>query len=205
MTRWPQPDFLAHASRAPALAWWLAITGTLVLALNVADALALRADIAEQNTRLSRATQRIAAVKPPRAAASANTGTTDRDGLRSALQVAGRLAHPWGELLATLEASTPADVHWLRFEHDSERPDLRLEGQARDVASVLWVVEELSARVGWSDVVVTRLQAADAREVAVGGPGLRFEIAARLAGANPHPNPLPQAGEGTTVAAGPRR
>jgi hypothetical protein len=197
MTRWPQPDFLSHASRAPALAWWLAITGALVLALNVADALALRADIAEQNTRLSRATQRIAAVKPPRAAASANTGTSDRDGLRSALQVTGRLAHPWGELLATLEASTPADVHWLRFEHDSERPDLRLEGQARDVASVLWVVEELSARVGWSDVVVTRLQAADAREVAGGGSGLRFEIAARLAG--PHPNPLPQAGEGTDV------
>ena len=181
MTRWPQPDFLSRGTHPPALAWLLAGTGALVLALSLVDAWALRADIAEQSARLSKASQRNAAAKPPRNAGhTTSSDTTDRDGPRSAALVMDRLVHPWGELLATLEASTPAGVQWLRLDHDSERPEVRLEGQAPDVASVLQAVEELSARAGWSEVVLTRLQAAETREAAARS-GLRFEIAARLA------------------------
>jgi hypothetical protein len=181
MRRWPQPDFVSRPSQTSVLAWWCAATGLIVLALTSGDLLAVRADAAEHSARLAKASQRIAAMKPSAAAAARPSGPPDDAALRSAVQMASRLDHRWGELLAAVEASTPEGVQWLRFEHDSERPELRLEGQASDVAPVLQAVAELSARVGWSDVVLVRLQADDAHDAAGGRAGLRFEIAARVA------------------------
>lgn len=178
---WPRPEFLAQRARAPALAWFWAATGALVLAVTVSEGLDLRQQIDTQAARLAQANQRLARAAPPRAtAATAGQARTELDALRAAQRVAARLDHPWGQILASIESETPPGLHWLLFDHDSERPELRFEGLAPDTATVLRLVDVLAARPGWSEVALGRLQAPDPREAATAGQGWRFEIRASI-------------------------
>jgi hypothetical protein len=163
------------------MAWWWAATGALVFGLIVNDALDLRAQIATQDARLALANQRLARVAPERGRSpSPGAARAELDAMRAAQRVAARLDHPWGQILASIEAETPPGLHWLMFEHDSERPELRLEGLAPDAATALQLVDMLAARPGWSEVALSRLQAPDAREAVTAGPGWRFEIRASI-------------------------
>ena len=180
--RWPRPEFLALPSRPPALAWVWAGTGALVLATTVVDAAGLQRQIDVQGLRLSKATQRNARATPPRAVpAAVDNAAGSPQAVRAAQQVAHDLAHPWGPILASVESETPPGLQWLLLDHGVDSPDLRLEGLAPDVASVMGLVDALSARVGWSNVVASRLQAPaapDPREPASPGPRWRFELSA---------------------------
>lgn len=180
--RWPRPEFLSLPSRPPALAWVWAGTGALVLAATVVDAVGLQRQIDVQGLRLSKAAQRTARTTPPRAAPVAVFNAANSpQAVRAAQQVAHDLAHPWGPILASVESETPRGLQWLLLDHGVDSPDLRLEGLAPDVASVMGLVDALSARVGWSNVVASRLQApaaADSREPAAPGPRWRFELSA---------------------------
>jgi hypothetical protein len=190
--RWPQPDFLATRSGPPRLAWAGAATGAVVLAMTLFDGLALQRHVDAQQARLSTATQRVAAAVAAAAAAprrpTARVASTETSGdaraeaaaIDAAQRVAAHLNHPWGSLLASVEAETPTGLQWLVFDHDSDSPELRLEGWGSDVASVLSVVDVLSSRVGWSQLALSRLQAADGAQArdAAGGTGWRFELRA---------------------------
>ena len=179
-TRWPRPEFLALPARPPALAWIWAATGALVLAATVVEAMGLEQQIDDQRSRLSKATQRAVRSPPPGSVVPVAVGSTAGSGLavRTAQQVARDLAHPWGAILASVESETPAGLQWLLLDHGVDSPDLRLEGLAPNVASVMGLVDALSARVGWSNVVASRLQAPDARVLAAPGPRWRFELSA---------------------------
>lgn len=194
---WPQPDFLATRRSPPRLAWLWAATGAVVLAVTLFEGLALQHDVDAQQARLSQATQRAAKAAPKRPTALAASATATGDAraeaaaIDAAQRVAAHLNHPWGNILASIEAETPAGLQWLVFDHDSDSPELRLEGLGRDVASVLAVVDVLSSRAGWSQVALSRLQATEgtpARDAA-GATGWRFELravidAARIAAAD---------------------
>ena len=194
---WPQPDFLSTRRSPPRLAWLWAATGAVVLAVTLFEGLALQHDVDAQQARLTQATQRAAKAAPKRLTAPAASATATGDAraeaaaIDAAQRVAAHLNHPWGNILASIEAETPAGLQWLVFDHDSDSPELRLEGLGRDVASVLAVVDVLSSRAGWSQVVLSRLQATEgtpARDAA-GATGWRFELravidAARIAAAN---------------------
>ncbi len=181
--RWPRPEFLALPARPPALAWVWAATGALVLAVTVVEATGLQQQIDEQGSRQSKATQqnlRLTRSAPPRSVVPVSVSSTadSAQAVRTAQQVAHDLTHPWGAILASVESETPAGLQWLLLDHGVDSPDLRLEGLAPDVASVMGLVDALSARVGWSNVVASRLQAPDARELAASGPRWRFELSA---------------------------
>lgn len=179
-TSWPRPEFLPLPARPPALAWAWAATGALVLVATLAEGFAMQRGIDEQSVRLSMATQRNAKAAPPRVAApvAGNNAAAEAQAVRAAQRVARDLAHPWGQILASVESETPAGLQWLLFDHDVDSPNLRLEGLAPDVSTALGLVDALSARQGWSDVVVTRLLAAGAREPAGNPTRWRFEISA---------------------------
>jgi len=189
-TTWPQPDFLAGTPRRPALAWWCGLAGLVVAALSLNDWLATRHDLDAQHDRLGRANQRaLPASARPRVAASGPL-VPEVDAIRAAQRVVDRIDHPWDRILANVEAETPEGLQWLELEHDADETTLRLEGAAADVRSVLQIVDNLSDRPGWSDVVLGRLRTADARELAASTPAWHFELhasvdARRLALARP--------------------
>lgn len=198
-THWPRPDFLAPRRAAPVLAWVWAATGALVLAVSVTEAVLMQQAVAGQRGQLTKATQRLAKVTqvtPARSnstlanratvdlSANANVNAdADADAIRAAQRVLAQLAHPWGQILATVEAETPAGLQWMLLDHAVDSPDLRFEGQASDASIALQMVDALSVRPGWSAVALTRLQAPELRDAtAVPGPfpapNWRFEIAA---------------------------
>lgn len=183
MTRWPQPDFLAGPPRPPTLAWLWAATGLAVLALTLQDGLALQAELDEQGALLSQVSAQ-AARRPPRGSAPANVALAELEAAKAARALAQRLAYPWGEVLGSVEAATPPGVKWLSLEHTLDQADLRMAGQAADVASALRLVERLSAQPQWVGVVMTRLQLPEVGE-GHDGTALRFELAARARAATP--------------------
>lgn len=190
-THWPRPVFLAPRRAVPLLAWVWAATGALVLATSVAEAVLMQQAVAAQRAQLAKATQHLAKltqVTPARPNSSlANRATVDpsgdADAIRAAQRVLAQLAHPWGQILATVEAETPAGLQWMLLDHAVDSPDLRFEGQAPDASIALQMVDALSVRPGWSAVALTRLQAPDLRDATavpgpVPAPNWRFEIAA---------------------------
>ena len=192
-THWPRPDFLAPRRAAPVLAWVWAATGALVLAVSVTEAVLMQQAVAGQRGQLAKATQRLAKVTQVTPARSNSTlanratvdlsANTDADAIRAAQRVLSQLAHPWGQILATVEAETPAGLQWMLLDHAVDSPDLRFEGQASDASIALRMVDALSVRPGWSAVALTRLQAPDLRDATTvpgpfPAPNWRFEIAA---------------------------
>ena len=190
-THWPRPDFLAPRRAAPVLAWVWAAAGALVLAVSVTEAVLMQQAVAAQRGQLTKAAQHLAKltqVTPARSNLTlANRATVDSsadadaDAIRAAQRVLAQLAHPWGQILATVEAETPAGLQWMLLDHAVDSPDLRFEGQAPDASTALQMVDALSVRPGWSAVALTRLQAPDQHDAtAVPGPvpSWRFEIAA---------------------------
>ena len=196
-THWPRPDFLAPRRAAPLLAWVWAATGALVLAVSVTEAVLMQQAVAAQRAQLATATQYLAKLTPARSnstlakrATVDSSADADADAIRAAQRVLAQLAHPWGQILATVEAETPAGLQWMLLDHAVDSPDLRFEGQAPDASIALQMVDALSVRPGWSAVALTRLQAPDLRDAAaisaaaaavpgpVSVPSWRFEIAA---------------------------
>ena len=205
--RWPQPDFLRATARPcrPLLAWlWAACGVALLVAIGTEAVVAQRANEARAQ-QLARAEMRVAKARAATpvvrqaladwtalAGASAPavaTGSTGLSGavaiaavdpvtaLRAAQRVRAQLDHPWASVLSSLEGETPTGLQWLHFDHDSASPELRVEGLSAQRDSGLELVEQLSARVGWSDVVLGRLQAPEA---SAPGAQWRFDIRARV-------------------------
>jgi hypothetical protein len=176
---WPRPDFLPTANRPPWLAWlWLA-TAVLVLGVVLRDGLALQTQVdsqaqeqAQEQAQRQARTQRTAPATAVNARASTSiaavtSASQNNDAAVKANAVVRQLEHPWGRMLFTLESETPPGMQWLLLDHNAASPELRFEGVAPNSDMVLDTVNRLSARRGWSEVVLSRLQAPDARASAI--------------------------------------
>jgi len=169
----PHPDFMRTHSERSALAWSLAIAGLLALTMTSWS-------VFERYQSLDVAQQRLAQLQQQRGAApipalvrlqAVKSAATD---VRAAREVQALLLQDWGALLTEVARSgAQAQVSWVTLDFQSSRRELRLEGFAADKAAALQVAAALSSAPGWSDVLVTRLQAAD-------GGRQRFELSARL-------------------------
>lgn len=166
----PQPDFLPRSGRSP-LAWPLAATGALVLAMAAWGAVdSHRALDAAQAAR-----DRVAALRKPtkpeprRSAAAAEN--------RSADEARTLLAMPWEPLLSRVEAAgaDAKTIAWLGLDASAGRGELRLEGLTPDKLLALQLAEQLGTTPGWRQVVLSRFSAAE-----TGLVGQRFEINARV-------------------------
>lgn len=184
----PRPDFLCRGARTPRVVWGLTAVSAIVLGLGMADLWTLFAQASDEQARLDRWERQVATVRKP---AAAVTPSTQRAGPLAAWRVTEALAYPWGAIFAAAESTVPADVHWLSFEHDAERPELRLEGVSRNADGALKAADTLATWPGWSTVLLTRLApgkggasvaAGAAPEGAPGGTSQRFEITARIDG-----------------------
>jgi len=176
----PVPDFLAPQRPTPWLGWALLLVALPVAGIAGWEFQALRsqrAEVAEHLQRIERAA-RVA----PRLVAARAPAQTEAESLapeaRSALGAAARrLAFDWGQVLQAVERSSVPGVAWLALDIDGERERVRLEAQAVDLDAAWAVVDALAVRERWSEAVMTRQQANDAR---LGEPGLRFELTARV-------------------------
>ncbi|EHR69790.1 hypothetical protein BurJ1DRAFT_0914 [Burkholderiales bacterium JOSHI_001] len=145
------PDFAAPAMpRSQRLGWWAAAVGSALFMAGGWDAWLSYDERAQAQAREQVLQQRLAALQRP-AARPLVVASTPRTWPPA-------LKHPWGELLASVELASDAEVHWLLLEHSADRPALRLAGVAGDMAALMRVSERLSARAGWRDALPARLQ-----------------------------------------------
>lgn len=193
--RWPRPDFVRRRPSASLAGWTLLATGTVVAALALHDTLQLRAEVAEDTAHVTSLERRLHIASTPRTATAEPmvAGALPPESARAIRRVAQRLQQPWGQAFSALEQAGPTGVQWLALEIDGNSSRLRIEGSAPTTAAVLSVVEALAVRAGWSDVALTRLQAANGPTDATvrpasrpigttgDGPSQRFEISARWA------------------------
>ena len=158
------PDFAAPAMpRAQRLGWWAAALASALCLAAGWDAWLSFDERSQAQEREQALQQRLAALqrpaaRPPVAAAMPRAWPTG-------------LNHPWGALLASLEAASDARVHWLVLEHSADRPALRLAGVADDMPALMRVSERLSAQAGWRDVLPSRLQAVPGGAARPAAPG----------------------------------
>lgn len=181
-----RPDFQRHGVRTPLVVWGLLATAGVVLAIGLLDLLALREQASAERDRLARWERQA---RPAARPAAAPPSQAPHPGQAAAWRIAEGLAHPWARILAATEGAVSSDVQWLAFEHDSARPDVRLEGQSPDPRAALKAVDALAVQPGWSNLVLTRLAGRPAASSAalgasadgaeVGAPQ-RFEITAQL-------------------------
>ena len=182
-----KPDFLVRGVRTPRVVWGLAATALVMLSFATTDLLALREQVSAETLRLARWERQIK-VAPRTAPATA--ASQQNPAQPAAWRIAEALSHPWGLILGSTEAAVADDVQWLALEHDSERPDLRLEGVSPDPRAALKAVDALARQPGWSTVVLTRLaprRGGSSLSIAPVDGGIarepsRFEITARIDG-----------------------
>ena len=177
---WPQPDFLGESQRRPVVAWLFALVGVLVAGMSLDDCLAARHELVAQRERLARVTLNSTAMMPRTQRTAVHNPISDADALRDAQRIADRIDHPWDRILANLEAESPAGLQWLQFDHDADESTLSLDGASSDVETVMQLVDNLSDRPGWSDVVLGRLRAAETREAVATPPSWHFELHATI-------------------------
>jgi hypothetical protein len=144
----------------------------------LSDGLALHTQVKSQVQEQAQRQTQAQRTGPATAAATAlslrgrtaASSAQNNDAAVKANTVVQQLDHPWGRILYTLETETPAGMQWLLFDHHVNSPELRFEGVAPNSDMVLDTVNRLSGRRGWSEVVLSRLQAPDARASATPDP-----------------------------------
>lgn len=200
---WPRPDFLVRSYATPPLAWlWLA-TAAAVFGVTAHEFWTLKGSAAILTQTLARAENALkqsttnattnatanATVNPSGAAINdgARRSQLSIDAPRKALAAVRQLDHPWAQILSTLEMETPPGLQWLMFDRSADSAELRFEGLAPNGDVALDLVTRLSARKGWTEVVLSRLQAPQPIKAdASGAPAVpalwRFEIKAQVGG-----------------------
>lgn len=152
------PDFLAAPVRRESTAGWvLAATGAVVLAVAVADHVAMPVTPAPS-----------ADVEGQAVAAPVDPG---------AVRWSAQAAHPWERVFTAAESASLPGVQWVQLEHDAQRRQLQLTGRAADIPQALAAAQQLSAAQGVAAALLS-----DARADA-GGAGVRFVLQAQLADA----------------------
>lgn len=92
-------------------------------------------------------------------------------------RVIDRLAEPWAQMLAGVEAATIEGVALLALEPDAGRRIVRLGGEAKDAAALAEYLARLAAIPGLADVHLSQHEERDDRGLRV----LRFGVSASWA------------------------
>ena len=77
--------------------------------------------------------------------ADVDTGQLDRD-MRRARDAAAALKQPWSELFVNVEAASLPNVALLSIDSDSDKHQLKISAEAKDLQSMLDYVRALSAQ-----------------------------------------------------------
>jgi Tfp pilus assembly protein PilN len=186
--RWPAPDFVRTSRPVPWVSWVMLLVGAAVLVLAFQETVALQAEVEMDRAEVAKLERRLRATAQPRVlgAASAQPATISLEGARALRRTEAQLQQAWDRAFLGLEQATVPGVRWLALEIEASSNRLRAEGIASDVDAVLAVVDSMASRSGWSEVVLNRMQLADA----AGAATQRFEIAARWGAPSPV-EPLP--------------
>ncbi len=157
----PQPDFLRPVRGPHRLAWLACATAVAVLGVATLDAW-------EAWETLQAPPPRARALPAVLAPAPAAPETR-----RSLEQALARLARPWAEDFAALDAIRTPGVAWLALEiGDNGR--LRLQGVAADTGAAIAAADALRRQGHWREVLLGRMDSA-------AGGRLRFDISAEAA------------------------
>jgi len=206
--RWPQADLLHHPGslgalgRCLVLLAWLGLAGSAALwqhsyanfthALRQRDAAAASlqsARLAQRSTTLTAAINASGSgTGAPRTTRPVPPGGTPADVHLQARKVMAGLRYAWAGLLLPIEAAASGNVRWLELDCNTDGGRVRLLGQASTTAAALAAVQTLSAQNGWSQVVLSKVQDASARDPQ---GGVRFELTALYR--SPPPAPATQA------------
>lgn len=143
--------------RAGLAGWLTFFVGCAVSAVTLSATSEQWQALEEQREHLSRMR---AARAPAERAATRDPVTREREAkaeqasMQAALGVAGKLAIPWAELLASLEAAEHEDVAILGLTPDLERRRIRVSAEARDLRGMLHYHERLSQTPVLSEVAL---------------------------------------------------
>ncbi|MGV3499144.1 MAG: PilN domain-containing protein [Hydrogenophaga sp.] len=166
-------DFARSRRSHPAIAWWLLAIGMAGTALALGDVLQAQAQWREADQALRQQADRPGARPVVPGPAIAPQAARASGAARAAL------ARPWGPLMRTLEAHTPASVALLSLEASGSAAGagagsgaLRLIGEARDVADAVAYVEALRAAAPIRAAELTHHETREGDGVAL----LRFSI-----------------------------
>ena len=159
-----QIDFARRRRSAP----W---AGRLALALAAAVAADLGHSYATLRHSMDQAEHRLAQL-PAQARSPVRSASPEE--LAAARETLERLAMPWQELLAALEAAASEDVALLAIEPDPKSGTVRISGDGKDYPAALGYVESLGRLESLSGVELVRHEA---KKHAVG-----FTVSARWVG-----------------------
>ncbi len=140
-------DF-APRRRVPFLAWMALLVGSVLAGDALLQVLSL-------NDEIRSAAQESTPGRPQRSTAARLDPALARD-LRSAEQVAQRLALPWDDLFRVVETATGERVALLAIEPDVQKRELAISGEAIDYFAVLTYVAKLSEPGQLTDVHLVR-------------------------------------------------
>lgn len=134
--------------RSSLLGLLLLIAGLLACGLVLADLAEVRDQLDEEQQALARFEAARPQASTPSArqrAAQSKAVQAERDTIDGARAVAGRLAIPWGELLAAIEGADNTDVAVTALSPNPEKRQIRIEAQARDLRAMLSYNARLAA------------------------------------------------------------
>ena len=103
------------------------------------------------------------------------------DGLAAAWRIHDALGHPWNDVFASLESSTPPGVSWVGFDHSADTGKLRLEGGATKLDGIFEMVDQFASKDLWQDVVLTGWEQASGGVANPAAVALTFRVEARIA------------------------
>ncbi|MCB1958341.1 MAG: hypothetical protein KDG55_21915 [Rhodocyclaceae bacterium] len=132
-------DFRRRTRRS-LLGLLLLVAGILACGLVLADLSDTQAELDEELRVLARIEAARPASAPPSArerAAKARAAKAESETIASAQAVAGRLAIPWGPLLAAIEEADGSDVAITALSPDPDKRRIRIDAQARDLRAMI--------------------------------------------------------------------
>ena len=171
-------DFSGRRRGASWLSWAFLAGGALVLAPVLDDHLAARERLARNEARLERHKQ-LVAKEGRKAVKGAPAGAPANDADASLRRVAAELAMPWDAVFEALELAVDGDIALLSVAGEGKGRTLRLEAEAKSLATALAFADRLRNSLRFDDVAVVSQEERPAGAVAV----VRFQLVAVWSGA----------------------
>ena len=161
--------------RGPGVMGWLLLgVGLAAASLVWVEAQRINAD----SSRYAATMRQIGQTLPAAVAAPSLAVVKQQEGLLGAMsQARAQLDTPWGQLFATLEASSMDEVALLSLAPDARKGLVRIVAEARDLSAMLEFHRRLESAGGLHDVALSSHEIVEQ----VAEHPVRFNIAARWA------------------------
>jgi hypothetical protein len=141
-----QFDFQRH--RAPSVSGWLLLVAGLAAAGGFAR---IQYEVTQQRTDQ---TLRVARMQAPGANTTATGNEPDEAPVVAARALLDRAKLPWDTLFAALQSADSADVALLAITPETQRRQVKIHAEARDLAAMLAFQRQLQQNPGLAQVVL---------------------------------------------------